>query len=69
MSDTSAFRRKIRYSPESIQRTVFWVVSGISCNSDGNRLKLNWNEGRLNCDNWNWDDNRNSNLAVFVVMV
>lgn len=40
------------------------------CNADDNRLKLNWNEGRLYCNNWDWnDDNRNGNLAVFAVMV
>ena len=39
------------------------------CNADVNRLKLNWNQGRLYCDDWNWDENRNSDLAVFVVMV
>lgn len=57
------------YSPKSIQRTVFRAISGISCNSDGNRLNLNWNQGRLNCDNWNWDENSNPNLAVAALMV
>ena len=37
--------------------------------TDGNRLDLNWNEASLNCDNWNWDDDGNSNLAVFALMV
>lgn len=34
------------------------------CDSDGNRLNLNWNEGRLNCDNWNFDEERNDNVGV-----
>lgn len=57
--------RRMRYSPESIQRTVIRMIRGIFCNEDGNRLNLNWNEDSLNCDNWNWDDNRNPNIAVF----
>ncbi len=39
-------------------------------NSDGNRLNLgNFDEHGLNCnDNW-WDENRNSNMGVFPLMV
>ena len=40
-----------------------------SCNADGNRLNLNWNEGQLNCDNWNWDEDGNPNIAVAALMV
>jgi len=45
------------------------MVSGIFRNADGNRLKLNWHEGQLNCDHWNSDDDRNSDLAVFASMM
>jgi hypothetical protein len=37
--------------------------------SDGNRLNLNWVEGTLNCDNWNWDEDRNSNVGAFPLMM
>lgn len=40
-----------------------------TCDSDGNRLNLNWHDGRLNCDSWNFDDNPNGNVAVFALMV
>ncbi len=46
------------------------MVFGIFfCNADGDRLKLNWNEGRLNCNYWNDDDDRNDNIGVFALMV
>lgn len=45
------------------------MVKDIFCNADGNRLKLNWNQGRLNCDNWNWDGDGDPNLAVAALMV
>ena len=37
--------------------------------ADGNRLNLNWNEGRLNCDTYNWDENRNGNIGGVALMV
>lgn len=41
----------------------------LTLNADGNRLNLgNFNETGLNCNN-NWNDNRNSNLGVFPLMV
>jgi hypothetical protein len=48
---------------------VFLKINGTSCDTDGNRLNLSWNHGRLNCDNWNWDEDSNSNLAVAALMV
>ena len=48
---------------------MFWATDNIYCNADGNRLNLNRHEGRLNCDNWNWNEDRNPNIAVFAVMV
>lgn len=45
------------------------MVSDISCNADGNRLDLNWNEAGLNCDNWNDDDKANDNIGAFVLMM
>lgn len=48
---------------------MFRKINDTSCNADGNRLKLYWDQGRLNCDNWNWDENSNSNLAVAALMV
>ena len=65
----SRSRREMRYSPESIRRAVFWKVSGIFCDANGNRLNLNWNERELNCDNWNDDDNANNNVGVFALMM
>lgn len=60
----------MRYSPESIRRTVPRKVSGISCNADGNRLNLgNFDDTGLNCNNWNFDDNANDNLGVFALMM
>lgn len=38
--------------------------------ADGDRLNLgNFGENGLNCDNWNWDENRNDNLGCFPPMV
>jgi len=46
------------------------MVSGISCNADGNRLNLgNFDDTGLNCNNWNDDDNANDNLGVFALMM
>jgi hypothetical protein len=39
------------------------------CDADGNRLCLNWNEGELNCDNWNYDDKPYNNVGVPALMV
>lgn len=41
----------------------------MTCLPNGNRLNLNFSEDGLNCDNWNWDDNRNSNLGCFALMM
>lgn len=42
----------------------------LTLNADGNRLNLgDFDENGLNCDNYNWDDNRNDNLGVFPLMV
>jgi len=41
----------------------------IFCDSDGNRLNLNWNEGELYCDNWNYDDKPYNNVGVPALMV
>ena len=51
---------------------MFRTIDGIklTLNADGNRLNLgNFDENGLNCDNYNWDDNRNDNLGVFPLMV
>lgn len=45
-----------------------WVCTD-TCSPDGLRLKLCWNRGRLNCYGWAWDEDRSSDLAVFVVGV
>ena len=35
-----------------------------------NRLNLgDFDEHGLDCDNWNWDANRNSNLGAFALMM
>jgi hypothetical protein len=39
-------------------------------NADGNRLDLgDFDEQGLNCDNYDWDDNRNDNLGCFALMM
>ena len=45
------------------------VVRTDTCYSDGCRLELLWDEGRLRCGYWHWDADRDSDLAVFVVGV
>lgn len=45
------------------------MVFGIFCNADGSRLNLNWNDGQLNCDNWNLDEERNDNVGVSALMM
>ena len=39
------------------------------CDADGDRLNLNWNEGKLNCDNWNRDDKAYDNIGVLALMM
>ena len=63
-------RREMRYSPESIRRTVPRKVPDIFCDASGNRLNLGDFDGNgLNCNNWNDDDNANDNLGVFALMM
>lgn len=40
-----------------------WVRTG-TCNSDGNRLRLFWRQGRLLCASWHWLGDSYSGLAV-----
>lgn len=49
---------------ERVPLNTLWTRTDTR-NADGNRLKLgNFDENGLNCDNWNWDDNRNDNLRL-----
>lgn len=34
------------------------------CDSDGYRLNLDWSDGRLYCDSWNWFEERNDSVGV-----
>ena len=45
------------------------VVRTDTCCADGGRLGLDWGQGRLCCDGWDWGEARDSDLAVFVVGV
>ncbi len=49
-------RRECRFNPQ-----CYRMETGTQQTDDGNRVELNWNDGRLNVNN-NWDDNRNDNL-------
>ncbi|MBI2444069.1 MAG: hypothetical protein HYV42_02400 [Candidatus Magasanikbacteria bacterium] len=40
-----------------------WVRTG-TCDADGYRLELFWDQGRLSCDDWHWDEFGSSYLAV-----
>ncbi len=45
------------------------VVRTDTCRSDGYRLKLDWDQGRLYCDIWRWDGDSYPSLAVFALGV
>ena len=40
------------------------IVRTGTCGSDGGRLVLRWRQGRLYCDDWYWDGDGGSGLAV-----
>ncbi len=62
--------RSIKFNPECIRRVVIRMVSGASCNADGNRLNLgDFDDAGLNCDDDNWNDDRNDHIGAFALMM
>lgn len=45
------------------------IVRTDTCVSDGGRLELSWDEGRLHCGYWDWVEYRSPRLAVFALGV
>jgi hypothetical protein len=62
---------KIQLQEYSKSSVLGWFAAYLMVlHVDGNRLNLgDFDSNGLNCDNWNQDDDRNSNLGCFPLMV
>ena len=70
MPDISALKAQNSLQPREYSKGSDLDGDWHNCNADGNRLNLGDFDGNgLNCDNWNFDEKRNDNLGVFVLMM